>query len=391
MRHACVACRCRNTLRRSARRGRRLGCTRAATALPGGQHERTWGAPGSWSCTAAHAFSERMTWPPCAASLQTREQGQGSFSDSPGRREGEGYVRQRAAAARPQERVGPSAKAQVRRSGRLNEASHLRGSSNPGSASPQLLHTLHRSAEVVGGHVVRSGLLPRHAAGAGRQAGSGKAMKQQAVVQATLQHACPALLASDRPPVVASGAQGQHHAAEASAHAHARTTLPALQRAPDSCPSCPPVRPSCPRTAHLTVLNSQLWWMAIATRGPLKMGLPSGASSVGAGRRVNVRLCKRACPGQPGMQPDRRDEGQPAWRRWAVAPHTCAPCNRRLPINNALLMADSNSGSRKEARLRGLRRTCPAAEVDAVGPPLTVQEQRLGRVAEAHGVDGRGK
>ena len=30
----------------------------------------TCGWPGSWSCTAAHAFSESMTCPPCAASLQ---------------------------------------------------------------------------------------------------------------------------------------------------------------------------------------------------------------------------------------------------------------------------------------------------------------------------------
>ena len=99
-----------------------------------------WGEPGSWSCTAAHAFSDTTTCPPCATSLRA------------GKRAGEGAAQQ-SHPAQPIACRQPRASASPPHPHPLAAPRH----------TPELLHPLHASAQVVGGGAVGGGLLAWHA------------------------------------------------------------------------------------------------------------------------------------------------------------------------------------------------------------------------------------
>lgn len=135
------------------------GCSTAVqVTLPDTQALRgalTCGWPGSWSCTAAHAFSETMTWPPCAASLQGT--GVQAWHVSLHRRRRHASIHKHVSALSCLPARHSPSQAAIHC---LKPAHHTRHA-NP----PQLLHTLHSHPKVVGGHIVRSRLLARHAAG----------------------------------------------------------------------------------------------------------------------------------------------------------------------------------------------------------------------------------
>lgn len=89
------------------------------------------------------------------------------------------------------------------------------------------------------------------------------------------------------------------------------------RRMPLPARSCCPLhldRPLHPVPTHLTAVHSALWCTAMATRGPLNTGLPSGASSAGRG----------GCAG--------RDKGRvTGWGEWDghSGPHPANPASAR--------------------------------------------------------------
>ncbi len=127
----------------------------------GPENRLTCGWPGSWSCTAAQAFSDTMTWPPCAASLQGT--GVQAWHVSLHRRRRHASIHKHVSALSCLPARHSPSQAAIHC---LKPAHHTRHA-NP----PQLLHTLHRHPKVVGRHIVRRRLLARHAAGwAGKKA-----------------------------------------------------------------------------------------------------------------------------------------------------------------------------------------------------------------------------